>query len=167
MVLRYEVHDVLLQKFLIYFCQVIVNKTIWTRPYQNRMLFPSNTCMCWKIYLYRTLDFRKELLQFFIESRSAIFCFNVSCFFQPFVWILFDILIVFHVKCLSTSFFKNLYETDFHLPKKIYFMCFNESPLKRMDNAFYSILEALFVLKIFKLLPWSFIYLEKKIWLEI
>ena len=37
--------------------------------------------------------------------------------------------------------------------KKICFICFNESPLKMMKNAFYFILKVLFVLKIFKFLP--------------
>ena len=36
-----------------------------------------------------------------------------------------------------------------HLPKNS-FMSFNESPLKMMENGFYFILKALFVLKIFK-----------------
>ena len=36
--------------------------------------------------------------------------------------------------------------------KKNRLICFNESPLKMMKNAFYFILKALFVLKIFKFL---------------
>ena len=42
---------------------------------------------------------------------------------------------------------------DSHLPKKNFFICFNESRLKIMKNAFYFILKALFVLEIFKFLP--------------
>ena len=34
--------------------------------------------------------------------------------------------------------------------KKVYFIYFNESPLKMMKNAFYFMLKALFVLKILK-----------------
>ena len=41
---------------------------------------------------------------------------------------------------------------DSHVPKKFIFTCFNESSLKMMKNAFYLILKALFVLKIFKFL---------------
>ena len=41
---------------------------------------------------------------------------------------------------------------DSHLPKKICFICFNGSPPKMMKNAFYFILKARFVLKIFKFL---------------
>ena len=44
-------------------------------------------------------------------------------------------------------------KSDSHLPK-IFFICHNESPLKIMKNAFYFILKPLFVLKIFKFLPW-------------
>ena len=36
--------------------------------------------------------------------------------------------------------------------RKICFICFNESPLKMLKNAFYFILKAFFVLKIFKFL---------------
>ena len=36
--------------------------------------------------------------------------------------------------------------------KIIFFICFNDTPLKMMKNAFYFILRALFVLKIFKFL---------------
>ena len=39
---------------------------------------------------------------------------------------------------------------DSHLSKKFIFICFNESPLKMMKNAFYFILKALLVLRIFK-----------------
>ena len=36
--------------------------------------------------------------------------------------------------------------------KKVFFICFNDSPSKMMKNAFYFILKALFLLKIFKFL---------------
>ena len=41
-----------------------------------------------------------------------------------------------------------------------------ESPLNMMKNAFYFILEALFVLKIFKLLSRLFGHVGKTAWLE-
>ena len=41
---------------------------------------------------------------------------------------------------------------DSHFPKKVAFICFNESSLKMMRNALYFMLKALFVLKIFKYL---------------
>ena len=43
-----------------------------------------------------------------------------------------------------------------HLPKKKCVICFIESPLKMMKNAFYSILKALFILKILKFLSQPF-----------
>ena len=48
-----------------------------------------------------------------------------------------------------------------HLASKILFICFNESPLKIMKNAFYFILKALFVLKIFKYLSRVFGHVGK------
>ena len=47
-------------------------------------------------------------------------------------------------------------KSETHLPKKFLFVCFNESPLELMKNAFYFILKALFVLKIFKVLSGHF-----------
>ena len=45
--------------------------------------------------------------------------------------------------------------------KKIYVICVTESPLKMMKNAFYSILKAFFVLKIFKFLSQLFGHVGK------
>ena len=52
--------------------------------------------------------------------------------------------------------FSDLLKSDSHISKKFLFICFNESPLKIMKNAFYSILKALFILKIFKFLSSHF-----------
>ena len=56
---------------------------------------------------------------------------------------------------------------DSHLPKISFYICFNDSPLKTMKNAFYFILKALSVLEIFKFLSWHFDHVEKTAWLEI
>ena len=56
--------------------------------------------------------------------------------------------------------------SDTHLPKNICVICFTESSLKIMINAFYFILKALFVLKIFKFLSWLFGHVGQKAWLE-
>ena len=48
--------------------------------------------------------------------------------------------------------FGPLLKLDSHLLNKIIFVYFNESPLKMMENAFYFIIKALFVLKVFKCL---------------
>ena len=42
--------------------------------------------------------------------------------------------------------------SDSRLLKKFIFICLNESSLKMMKNAFYFVLKALFVLKLFKFL---------------
>ena len=50
--------------------------------------------------------------------------------------------------------------------QKMFFTCFNDSPSKMMKNAFCFILKTLFVLRIFKFLPWLFGHVEKTAWLE-
>ena len=52
------------------------------------------------------------------------------------------------------------------LSKKMCVICLTESPLKMMKNAFYFILKALFVVKIFKFLSRIFGHLGKTAWLE-
>ena len=58
-----------------------------------------------------------------------------------------------------------LYEiiVGLHIPKKKRLF---DSPSKMMKNAFYFILKAFFVLKIFKFLSWLFGHVEKTAWLE-
>ena len=63
------------------------------------------------------------------------------------------------------TLFISVLKWDSHLPKKI-IICFNDSPSKIMKNAFYFILKAIFVLKIFKFLSWLFGHAEKAAWLE-
>ena len=46
--------------------------------------------------------------------------------------------------------------------KKLFYICFNESPLKMKKNAYF-ILKALFVPKIFKFLSWLFGHIEKRL----
>ena len=67
-------------------------------------------------------------------------------------------LIVFWLSYL----FALVLKSDSHLPKK-FFICFNDNPSKIMKNAFYFILNALFVLKIFKFLSWLFGHVEKRL----
>ena len=50
--------------------------------------------------------------------------------------------------------------------KKKYVIFLIESPLKMMKNAFYFILKALFILKIFKFLSQLFAHVGKMAWLE-
>ena len=51
-------------------------------------------------------------------------------------------------------------------PSKKKIICFNDSRSKMKKNAFYFILKALFVLKIFGFLSWLSGHVEKTAWLE-
>ena len=51
--------------------------------------------------------------------------------------------------------------------KKNCVICFIEGPVTMMKNAFYFILKALFVLKVFKFSSWLFGHVEEKAWLKI
>ena len=51
-----------------------------------------------------------------------------------------------------SHFLKKPLKSDSHLPKKMFFICFNDSPTKLMKNAFNFIVKTLFVLKIYKFL---------------
>ena len=64
-------------------------------------------------------------------------------------------------KHLRSSVLREQLKSGSFLPKKFLFICFNESPFKMMKNAFYFILKALFVLKIFKFLSWHFGHIEE------
>ena len=57
-------------------------------------------------------------------------------------------------------------KSDSHLPKNCV-ICLIKRPLKLMENAFYFILKALFVFKIFKFLSRLFGHVGKMAWLEI
>ena len=61
---------------------------------------------------------------------------------------------------LAQIFRKDL-KSDSHLPPKNFCICFNYSPSKKMKNAFYFILKALFILKIFKFLSGPFWHVGK------
>ena len=93
----------------------------------------------------------------------------------------FDCAIVWksHAMCVSFQYFRNIYnisgkskkpksklKVGLSPSKKNCVICLLESPLKIAKNAFYFILEALFVLKIFKLLSWLFGHVGKTAWLE-
>ena len=53
-------------------------------------------------------------------------------------------------------------KVDSHLPKNC-FICFNEGPLKIMENVFYFTLKALLVSKMFNFFSWIFVHVEKPI----
>ena len=55
---------------------------------------------------------------------------------------------------LSNEDVNKLFKVKLSPSKKFFLICLNYSPSKTMKNAFYFILKALFVLKIFKYLSW-------------
>ena len=58
------------------------------------------------------------------------------------------------------------FELTSDLPKKFGLFASLKAFVKMMKNAFYFILKALFVLKIFKFLSWLFGHVERTAWLE-
>ena len=58
--------------------------------------------------------------------------------------------------------FKDLYQSRaLTFQKNFFIICFNGSPSKMIKNAFYIILKALSVLKMFEFLSWLFGHVEK------
>ena len=71
------------------------------------------------------------------------------------VGVLYKTSTLINSKCLQSiyfSFINSYIKVGLSPSKKICGICLIESPLKMMKNAFYFILKALFVLKIFKFL---------------
>ena len=92
------------------------------------------------------------------------FCASSFNFLRPSnKWIVYDLFVLKTLdlkagaklqQCEIKKFSRSL-KSDSHL-KNFLFISFNESPLKMMKNAFYFVLKALFILKIFKFLSWHF-----------
>ena len=77
--------------------------------------------------------------------------------------------VVIFLLCLFLQLWKWKYfflKLDSHLPKKSFFICFNDSSSKLIKNVFYFILKAHFILKIFKFLSRISVPVEKTAWLE-
>ena len=85
----------------------------------------------------------------FMNGMHSAYISHRTCFF-----LLYLFLQMLH------NFFCRYLKVDSHLQQC--FISFNDSPSKIMKNAFYFILKALFVLKIFKFLSWLFGHVEKK-----
>ena len=67
---------------------------------------------------------------------------------------------------LIHDYFEDFFKVGLSPSKKFLFICFNESLLKMIKNAFCFILKALFVLKAFKFLSWHFSQVEETASLE-
>ena len=70
------------------------------------------------------------------------------------------------VKTLKEKKDKTVLKVGLSPCKKSFFICFSDSSSKMMKNAFYFILKALLVLKIFRFLSPLFGHVEKAAWLE-
>ena len=77
-----------------------------------------------------------------LNARALVNYSIANCFRE-------NMLKIYWLVVLSGDYKKIQLKSDSHLPKKICCIYFNESPLKVMKNAFYFILKALFVLKMF------------------
>ena len=66
--------------------------------------------------------------------------------------IIHPLLILFSHALPSKDFLPYSVKVGLSPAEKICFICFNKNPLKMMKNAFYFMLKALFILKIFKFL---------------
>ena len=115
------------------------------------------------IFVAEVILFIKKFYKkiYFIESLlTTEFCY----LFFYFSFTLFTLMNKFF---FTGNNFLPCLKPDSHLPRKeIYIICFIESPLKVTKNAFYFILKALFVLKIFKFLSWLFGHVGKTALLE-
>ena len=100
-----------------------------------------------------------------LQTKIQIHVFELfAVLFQKFV--LFNTLLITLTKLLVSLCVPEYFKVELSPSKKLCFICFNENPLKIMKNAFYFILKALFVLKIFKFLCWLFDNVEKTAWFE-
>ena len=110
------------------------------------------------------------------KFQYLIFCLNVSSISEfyilegtrdQFLAPINDSVSVRHFTSLTIFVLSKSYgcsvslKSDSHLPKKICVICLIESPLKMMKNAFYFILKAFFILKIFQFLSRLFGHLGK------
>ena len=74
---------------------------------------------------------------------------------------LITFLCYYYWSFLWCNYWKSL-KSGSHLPKN-YFICFNESPLKVIENAFYFTLKTLLVLKIFRFFCWFFGHVKNQL----
>ena len=123
----------------------------WTAIYMFTRLVTYNTYM--RSFQYKILNvlFSNKILYTFGITPSPL-CSFCNLYDETPLHIFYECN---GVKCLWVDLiqcFQNNLKPGSHLPKKILFICFNESHFKKMKNVFYFILKALFVLKIFKFL---------------
>ena len=114
---------------------------------------------------------------YYFPSNSLINIFSIVIhIFRNLSWKicpLFGQILIMCLKCSSTSFSSSSYSEKMRWGEgwvilspsnKVGLVCFNESPLKMMNNFFYFILKVFFILKIFTFLPWLFWLCRKTAW---
>ena len=101
----------------------------------------------WMILYYACLFFREAWARIKFNATKAVT--SVVC--NPFFWERIVIRVIFKLKFWKLGKFSQKSKSDSHLPKKkFFFICFNDSPSKMIKNAFYFILKAIFILKVFR-----------------
>ena len=85
------------------------------------------------------------------QSMEMCLC-DKSILSYAFTFYLSNFLKTFWMKSLAQESDWFTLKSDSHLPKKKRVICLIESPINMMKNAFYFILKALFVLKLFRFL---------------
>ena len=138
-------------------CQTFTIEKNW--PSQNlRFSRKENLKKCTGFEEQKGARYIQENVYFVIIIFSYLFSTNLCPRF---------LLICFaqEIKSFNMKSFRNEVDSksDTHRPKKFLFICFNESPLKKMKNAFYVTLKALFVFKIFKFLSRHFGHVGKRL----
>ena len=105
---------------------------------------------------YRTIWGRPEEVRMFFKDVPMIHCFN------------FSTAITHRADGFPAVMSKFMFiKVGLSPSEKNFYICFNESPLKKLKNGFYFILKALFILKIFRFFSCFFGHVDKTTWLEI
>ena len=92
--------------------------------------------------------------------------FKNYCFLLKCVRYVEHMLTSFWFMGFASNWYHPSLKPDSHRSNKIFFICFSESHLKMMKNAFHFICKALFALSITEFLSWLFGHIEKAAWLE-
>ena len=111
-------------------------------------------CIFTYIYIYIYIEVYIYVLKYiiYIVYICLYIIYNIYIYRSIYIYIYLYISYILYIQEFINIHFVEVLKSDSHLPNKIIFICFNESPLKMIKNAFYLIIKALFVLKIFKCL---------------
>ena len=140
---------------------------MWTcLPHKYAQLFHFYSLLRNQGPKFRPRHFHATLQCFKIVTNASHLCQCLPVFLQ---WILKLLVFWLFAGVLKIEFaarYWKILKVGLSPSKKTCVICFIERSLKMMKNAFYFILKALFVHKIFKFLSWLFGHVEKTAWLE-